>query len=150
MLPQIYDERLRNDAKGMWEGVQIPQPEHVAIRNYILQTTREVKAAADDEVRQKWKTLENESNKISDELQERTNEIRRSLPEGVRKMWGDAHLGLLGRMITEADPQFGTNLASFILQGVPTVGEFPRTNLFNDSCKHRQNKIKKSYKLKSY
>lgn len=35
-------------------------------------------------------------------------------------------------MLKEADPEFGDELADFILKGVPNVAAFPRTNLFRN------------------
>lgn len=131
-LPELYESRIRSDTRNVVESTQIPDPSHISIREYILQTTRATKAMEEEELRVKWQLLEEATKKIVEETRERTKKIQDELPEGVRKMWGDAHLGFLEKIILAADPINGEAVAKFIIQGVPTVGTFPQTSLFKN------------------
>lgn len=94
-LPEEYAERITQDARAARAGELLPEQNHVELRKYVLETGEKVRDTKPEDVREEWRKRRIESKKIARECQKRTEEIRESLPKGVKKMWGKTNLGFL-------------------------------------------------------
>lgn len=139
-----FANRIQNDVSRVAGHVSIPLPDHIKLRKYVLENAEESAKTPDDELKAKWNDAQEKLLKLSRELEARTEEIKAKLDPGVATMWGDAHLGLIEYIIKFADKDNGSQIADYILKGVPTYGEFPKTCLFaemtEEQKRHYENK----------
>lgn len=154
-LPTQYVDRIAQDVQPMEDGNLPPMPEHTRLRYYAIEAAEDMKRKDNQRIEAEWEELQKESDRIAKLCEGRTEEIRRSLPEHAQRMWGNANLGFIERILKEADPANGENLANFICGGVPAVATFPRTTLFQDfspeqlsSYEKHQREAEKRFKIK--
>lgn len=109
-IPQEYLERIASDATRMQEGDTIPTPAHIALRKYAIETAEEIKSMTNTEAVEQIQKALQETLQAAEGAKKRDEEIKSSLPEHVRRMWGNANLGF--KIVPKESPSCETNLLS--------------------------------------
>lgn len=125
------------------DGENIPLPIHIQRRRYILENAAETARTPSELLKSKWQKAKQKLKNLVKSLKTRDQEIKNALCPRVRDMWGDANLALIEHVIIEADPENGEEVADFIIKGVPTYGNLPKTSLFATMTDDEIEKFKK-------
>lgn len=154
-LPSAFQERIYNDMSKLSSGENVPLPIHIQNRRYILENAASTARTTDDALKQIWQAKKKQLKNLIEKLKARDNQIKATICPRVREMWGDANLALIEHVITKADPKNGQEVADFIIRGVPTYGDLPKTDLFEsmtpaevEKFHKKQNAALEKFKLK--